>query len=118
MRASFGLIWAPPEGMADTALPPGANEISRTISRLGGNAPRLVIENLSTGYGRTEIVHAIDLRLAPAQCLCLIGPNGAGKSTVLNAVFGFADVFGGSAKVDGEDVTHLAPDRKLERGIG
>ncbi|MBL8329287.1 MAG: ABC transporter ATP-binding protein [Rubrivivax sp.] len=63
--------------------------------------PRLRIDRLAAGYGRGDILHGIDLRLAAGQSLCLVGPNGAGKSTVLNAIFGLADVHGGTMAVDG-----------------
>ncbi len=63
--------------------------------------PRLRIDRLHAGYGRSEILHGIDLRLAAGQSMCLIGPNGAGKSTVLNAIFGLADVRGGTITLDG-----------------
>ena len=62
----------------------------------GSAVPRLRIDKLSAGYGRSEVVHGLDLRLAAGQSLCLIGPNGAGKPTVLNAIFSLADVSTGS----------------------
>ena len=85
------------------------------LRALAGESALLAVEGLAAGYGRTEIVHDLDLYVAAGQALCLIGPNGAGKSTVLNAIFGFADVRRGSVRVGGEDVTHYAADEKLER---
>ena len=61
--------------------------------------PRLSIRKLHAGYGHTEILHGVDLELAPGRSLCLVGPNGAGKSTVLNAVFGLAEVHQGRIEV-------------------
>lgn len=81
-------------------------------------AARLSIEGLTAGYGPIEILHDVDLRLEPAQSLCLIGPNGAGKSTILNAIFGFADIRLGAIRVDGRDITTFTPEEKLrEAGI-
>jgi electron transfer flavoprotein alpha subunit len=62
-----------------------------------------------------EILHGIDLQLERGQSACLIGPNGAGKSTVLQSVFGFARVMGGSIRVGGADVTRIPPAAKLAR---
>lgn len=84
-----------------------------SIESLAAGAPWLRIEGLAAGYGRTEVLHGIDLQLGAGQSLCLIGPNGAGKSTVLNAIFGFADIRGGSIQVNGRDVTPLSPSAKL-----
>ncbi|TPW78542.1 ABC transporter ATP-binding protein [Schumannella sp. 10F1B-5-1] len=41
---------------------------------------------LHIGYGRTEIVHDVALRLEAGQVTALIGPNGSGKSTVLRSL--------------------------------
>ena len=78
-------------------------------------APLLPTEGLCAGYGVTEVVHDLDLALAPGEALCLVGPNGGGKSTVLNAVFGFADVARGRVVVNGRDVTRVPPAAKLAR---
>ena len=77
--------------------------------------PFLEVTDLHAGYGRMEILHGVDVRLARGQSACLIGPNGAGKSTVLQSVFGFARVTGGSIRVGGNDVTRIAPAAKLAR---
>ncbi len=78
----------------------------------------LSIDNLCAGYGKMEILHDYSLRIGQGQSLCLIGPNGAGKSTVLHSIFGFTNIFSGSIKVDGKDVTRLTPSQKLsEAGI-
>ena len=89
------------------------DELRERVRCLEGEAPLLMLNGVTAGYGRTQIVHDLDLHVAAGQALCLIGPNGAGKSTVLNAIFGFADVQGGSIAVDGRDVTRLASHEKL-----
>ncbi len=73
------------------------------------------IEGLKAGYGKMEILHDIDLRVAKGQSLCLIGPNGAGKSTILHSIFGFTNIFSGKIYVgeDRKDVTKLTPSEKL-----
>ena len=63
------------------------------IEALAHRRPYLRIEGLRAGYGKMEILHTINLRVARKQSLCLIGPNGAGKSTILHAIFGFPAYF-------------------------
>ena len=78
------------------------------------SAPLLQIRGLAAGYARTEILHDLDLSVNGGEALCLVGPNGAGKSTVLNAIFGFADVYRGSVIFDGRDVTRLGAHAMLQ----
>jgi branched-chain amino acid transport system ATP-binding protein len=97
--------------------PPSDGVTAGWLDALAGSAvPRLRIDGLHAGYGHSEIVHGIDLRLAPGQSLCLLGPNGAGKSTVLNALFGLADVTAGSILVDGQALNlRASPSQRLGR---
>ncbi|HEY5701573.1 MAG TPA: ATP-binding cassette domain-containing protein, partial [Gammaproteobacteria bacterium] len=74
----------------------------------------VTIDNLNAGYGKMEILHDLNLRVGAGQSLCLIGPNGAGKSTILHSVFGFTNIYGGSIKVNGKDVTNLTSNQKLK----
>jgi len=83
------------------------------LDALAGGEAFIAIDGLHAGYGRMEILHGIDLRLARGKSLCLIGPNGAGKSTVLHSVCGFTRITGGTIRVGGKDVTRLAPAAKL-----
>lgn len=85
------------------------------LAKLAGAKPLLTIENLRAGYGNMEILHGFDLQVAGGQSLCLIGPNGAGKSTVLHSIYGFTRIYGGKICVDGEDITRLTANEKLER---
>ena len=108
-------------GNADPAGPApigfdGASAVTpaQLRSLAGTSELRLRIDGLHAGYGRSEILHGIDLVLGRGQSLCLVGPNGAGKSTVLNAVFGLADVHGGRVAVDGADVQRLGSAARLQ----
>jgi len=89
------------------------------LETLAGNNPYLSVEDLNAGYGKMQVLHGINLRVARQQSLCLIGPNGAGKSTVLHAIFGFNNIFSGSVRIgDGEakrDITGLSANEKLRK---
>jgi len=78
-------------------------------------APYVDITGLRAGYGKMEILHDLDLKVSKGQSLCLIGPNGAGKSTVLHSIFGFTNIFAGSIRVGGQDITALDSNDKLKR---
>ncbi|HUF87893.1 MAG TPA: ABC transporter ATP-binding protein [Thermohalobaculum sp.] len=85
------------------------------LTRLARGEPFLSIDGLRAGYGKMEILHDFNLRVARNQSLCLIGPNGAGKSTVLHSIFGFTSIYAGTITAGGKDVTRMRPFEKLRQ---
>ena len=85
------------------------------LAELAGPDPILDIDHLTAGYGKMEILHAMNLFAGRGHSVCLIGPNGAGKSTVLHSIFGFTNITGGIIRVRGADVTAMSAKNKLER---
>lgn len=77
----------------------------------------LSVTGLSAGYGRTMVLHGVDLAVGRGEMVTLIGANGAGKSTLLKAVVGSVDVTAGSVVYDGVDVTRRPPERLLRDGV-
>jgi len=74
----------------------------------------LEITGLRAGYGRTEVLHGIDLKVPAGKAVALLGPNGAGKSTLLRAVVGL-QAFAGVVRLDGEDLAALRPTERAKR---
>ena len=77
--------------------------------------PLIEINNLVAGYGKSEILHNLDLAVGEGQSLCLIGPNGAGKSTILHSIYGFTDIKSGEIIKSGENITKLSSNQKLSK---
>jgi branched-chain amino acid transport system ATP-binding protein len=48
--------------------------------------PLLEVRGLVAGYGATQVLHGIDLAIAPGRITALLGANGAGKTTTLRAI--------------------------------
>ncbi len=48
----------------------------------------------------------------------VVGPNGAGKSTAMKALFGLLQLRAGSVRLDGEEITALAPQARARKGMG
>jgi ABC-type branched-subunit amino acid transport system ATPase component len=80
--------------------------------------PVLVAEGITGGYSEVPIVQDVSIRVGKDEIVTIIGPNGAGKSTVLKALFGFLPVCQGRVSLAGDDVTGLAPELLVCRGIG
>jgi len=56
---------------------------------------------LSLAHGGREVVHGIDLAIAPGEFVCFLGPSGCGKTTTLRAIAGLHRVAGGRIEIDG-----------------
>ncbi len=66
---------------------------------------RISFENVSFSYEEgQEVLHGIDLEVAPGEIIALVGPSGAGKSTMFNLIPRFYDPSDGSIRVDGHDL--------------
>jgi len=75
------------------------------------------LENVVAGYGGGNVLQGVTLEVPAGQLGCIVGPNGAGKSTVLRVVSGLLTPSAGSVHLDGEDITGLAPEEVLKRGV-
>jgi multiple sugar transport system ATP-binding protein len=54
-------------------------------------------------------VDDVSLRIEDGEFLVLVGPSGCGKSTLLRMLAGLEEVTAGTIRIDGQDVTDLAP---------
>jgi phospholipid/cholesterol/gamma-HCH transport system ATP-binding protein len=43
---------------------------------------------LHCGYGADEIIHSVDLEVAPGEVVTILGPNGCGKTTLVKSILG------------------------------
>ncbi len=77
----------------------------------------LVIDNVSAGYGDTQVLWDVSLRLDPGEIVALIGSNGAGKSTLLGAISAVVKTWGGSVRYGERLLTGLEPDRIVSAGV-
>lgn len=69
----------------------------------------LTINNARKSYGKTLVLHDVDIKVAEGEFLVLVGPSGCGKSTLLNMIAGLESVTGGTIEIDGAIVNDLPP---------
>ena len=77
----------------------------------GQQAPLLDIRGLRKRFGDTEVLHGVDLAVAPGELVFIIGPSGSGKSTLLRCCNRLEEPSGGQIVFEGRDI--LAPDTDL-----
>ncbi|RYG93710.1 MAG: ABC transporter ATP-binding protein, partial [Alphaproteobacteria bacterium] len=73
----------------------------------------LTIKDVSKLFpGGTKAVDNFSLEVADGELVCLLGPSGSGKSTLLRMVGGFERPTSGLITIDGQDITHLPPEKR------
>ncbi len=77
----------------------------------------LRLEGIAAGYGRVEVLHAVDLVVPEASVVALLGANGAGKSTTLRVAAGLLRPRAGRVVLDGEDITAVPVHDRAARGV-
>ena len=87
-----------------------------TAAATAAGAP-FVVDALSAGYGDTQVLWDVSLRVEPGEIVALIGSNGAGKSSLLGAVSGIVDTWGGHVRFGDRELTSLEPDRVVAAGV-
>jgi multiple sugar transport system ATP-binding protein len=75
---------------------------------------RIDLDHVVKRFGRTEVVHGIDLAVADGEFVVLVGPSGCGKSTTLRMVAGLEEPSEGTISIDGRVVNRVEPkDRNI-----
>jgi branched-chain amino acid transport system ATP-binding protein/neutral amino acid transport system ATP-binding protein len=64
-----------------------------------------------------EILKSVDVALETGEIVSVIGPNGAGKSTLLKVIAGILRPSRGTVRMNGTDITGLAPREISARGL-
>ncbi|NVO06200.1 MAG: ABC transporter ATP-binding protein [Rhodoferax sp.] len=77
----------------------------------------LRVSDLAVAYGHIEAVKGISLELQAGEITALVGANGAGKSTTLLALSGLLKPTRGKVEFEGEDISRLAPNEIVQRGV-
>jgi ABC-type bacteriocin/lantibiotic exporter with double-glycine peptidase domain len=96
-----------------TALP--VDEIGRTALPVTARGMSIETRDLRYGYGdgTPDVLHDVNLKLAPGQRVALTGFKGAGRSTLLRLLGGLLEDYQGTVLVDGVSMHEI--DRELMR---
>ncbi len=78
----------------------------------------LQVEALHTFYGKSHILHGVDLELREGEIVALLGRNGAGKTTTLRSLVGLTRAREGVVRLFGKAVTDWPPYAIAALGVG
>ena len=71
--------------------------------------PSVLFEHVTKRFGATTVVDDFNLEVEDGELLVLVGGSGSGKTTILRMLAGLEEVTEGTIRIDGRDVTDLAP---------
>ncbi|WP_224553227.1 glutamine ABC transporter ATP-binding protein GlnQ [Pectobacterium versatile] len=72
-------------------------------------------KNVSKHFGKTQVLHNIDLTIGQGEVVVIIGPSGSGKSTLLRCINKLEEITSGELIVDGLKVNDPRVDERLIR---
>ncbi|OJU89572.1 MAG: ABC transporter ATP-binding protein [Burkholderiales bacterium 66-5] len=78
----------------------------------------LEVHQLNTFYGKSHVLHGVDLEVGEGELVTLLGRNGAGKSTTLRSIMGLTPARSGQVKIFGTESTQLPSFRIAQLGVG
>jgi branched-chain amino acid transport system ATP-binding protein len=79
--------------------------------------PMLETIDLEKRFGGIVAAHHVSLTVEKGARHALIGPNGAGKTTVINLLTGMLKPTSGRIKLEGRDITDVAPHERVRLGM-
>ena len=72
------------------------------------------LRDVRKSYGKTEVVHGINVDIAEGEFVVIVGPSGCGKSTLLRMVAGLETISAGQIAIDERVVNDEEPkDRNI-----
>ena len=81
------------------------------------DATLLSVENLHAHYGKSHVLHGVDLRVARDEVVSLLGRNGSGRSTAMKAIMGLVAPSAGSVRLRGRDLAGARPFTICRAGV-
>jgi len=69
----------------------------------------VILKDVVKKFGRTEVVHGINLDISNKELVVLVGPSGCGKSTVLRLIAGLEKITEGQILIEDRVVNNIAP---------
>jgi branched-chain amino acid transport system ATP-binding protein len=77
----------------------------------------LSVNNLYSGYNKTQVLFDVSLNIKEGEIIALIGHNGAGKSTLLKSIIGLIKPDQGSISYQNKEITFDSTATRLDYGI-
>ncbi len=72
------------------------------------------LKNIKKSFGKTDVIHGVDIDIQEGEFIVIVGPSGCGKSTLLRMVAGLETITAGEVHIGDRKVNDMEP---MERDI-
>lgn len=76
------------------------------------------VQGLTAFYGKSKILHGVDLEVAEGEMVALMGRNGVGKSTTLRTIMGIVKPANGTVSIGGKKINGMRSHKIARIGLG
>ena len=77
----------------------------------------LTVKNLHAYYGKSHVLHGVDMQIGSGEIVSLLGRNGVGRSTTIKTIMGLVKGTG-SVVFKGDELLGSTPFRIAHKGLG
>lgn len=77
----------------------------------------LEVKNISSGYGKKQVLFDISFEVKPGEIVLLTGGNGSGKSTVLKCIYSLLPLWNGQVSFEGQQTNTRKPSDLIRLGM-
>ena len=77
----------------------------------------LVVDEVFSGYGKSQVLHGVSLSVDEGEIVALIGANGAGKTTLLKTISGLVQTRSGTIRFQNTEIQNYSAHRIVESGV-
>lgn len=77
----------------------------------------LTLDNVSTGYDATDVLHGVSITANPGELTVVLGANGSGKTTLFKTISGLMRVRAGSITYEGRQLHRARPNAIVKADI-
>jgi len=77
----------------------------------------LEVNNISSGYGKKQVLYDVSLKIEKGEVVLLTGGNGSGKSTLLKCIYNLLPCWTGEIFFEGEKINGTKPSDLIKKGI-
>ena len=77
----------------------------------------LAISDLHVAYGQSEVLHGLNVSVAPNEIVAIMGRNGMGKTTLMKSLMGIVPTKSGSVTMEGAELSTLKSYERVAKGL-